>query len=88
MKKILLPFCCVLVFSATVALAQGKGNHPYFDRMDVNKDGFLTKEEVQKQFPRFTDEMFKQADTNGDGKLTLEEWQTFARARRAAKSAS
>ena len=85
MKKCLPLLCCVLAFSATAALAQGKGNHPYFDRMDANKDGLLTKEEVQKQFPRFTDEMFKQADVNGDGKLTLEEWQTFARARRAGK---
>jgi len=75
----------ILIVSATAACAQTQGRHPYFDRMDVNKDGFLTKEEVQKQFPKFTDEMFKQADTSHDGKLTVQEWQTFAKARRAER---
>jgi Ca2+-binding EF-hand superfamily protein len=73
----------VLALSATATFAQTPDHHPLFDKMDTNKDGFLTKEEVQKRFPKFTDEMFKQADKNNDGKLTVEEWQTFGKAWRA-----
>jgi len=69
------------LFTAAVAHAQGK--HRFFDRMDANTDGFLSTAEIQKQFPKFTAEMFKKADTNGDGKLSVEEWQTFAKAKRA-----
>ncbi|MFP5239214.1 MAG: EF-hand domain-containing protein [Acidobacteriota bacterium] len=76
-----------LLISSTAAIAQTPDRHPLFDRMDVSKDGYLTKDEVQKQFPKFTDEMFKQADTNHDGKLTVAEWQGFARAKRAERKA-
>ncbi|WP_243311131.1 EF-hand domain-containing protein [Fundidesulfovibrio agrisoli] len=74
-----------LLLSSTAAFAQTADRHPLFDRMDANKDGYLTKDEVQKQFPKFTDEMFQQADTNHDGKLTVAEWQAFARAKRAER---
>ncbi|WP_243359400.1 EF-hand domain-containing protein [Fundidesulfovibrio terrae] len=75
----------MLGLAATSAFAQTPDRHPFFDKMDANKDGFLTKDEVQARFPKFTDEMFKQADVNGDGKLTVAEWQAFVKGRRAAR---
>jgi len=72
----------LLAFS-TAAVAHAQGKHRFFDRMDANADGYLSTAEIQKQFPKFTVEMFKKADTNGDGKLSVEEWQTFAKAKRA-----
>ena len=76
-----------LLLSSTAAFGQTPDRHPLFDRMDANHDGYLTKDEVQKQFPKFTDEMFQQADTNHDGKLSVAEWQAFARAKRAERKA-
>ncbi|MBI4803989.1 MAG: EF-hand domain-containing protein [Desulfovibrio sp.] len=85
MRRSLLVFALagILALFVTAAFAQNPDHHPLFDKMDTNKDGFLTKEEIQKRFPKFTDEMMKQADTNGDGKLTVAEWRTFAKAKRA-----
>ncbi|GAB6035664.1 hypothetical protein JCM15519_02230 [Fundidesulfovibrio butyratiphilus] len=78
--------CFVLsVFSATAGMAQSLENHPLFDRMDTDKSGSLSKGEVQKRFPKFTDDMFKQADANHDGTLSVAEWQTFAKAKRAER---
>jgi len=71
--------------AAAPACAQTADKHPLFDRMDANKDGFLTREEIRARFPRFTDEMFAQADTGKDGKLTVAEWQAFARQARAKR---
>lgn len=72
-----------LLAMSTSAVAHAQGKHRLFDRMDANGDGSLSTAEIQKQFPKFTPEMFKKADTNGDGKLSVEEWQTFAKAKRA-----
>jgi Ca2+-binding EF-hand superfamily protein len=54
----------------------------YFDDIDVNKDGRLTKEELQakrqerrSRFLANFDEKFTAADRNGDGALTREEAQ-------------
>jgi hypothetical protein len=60
-----------------------------FSRIDSNKDGVLTKEEMkadfekmqasmpfQKKGPSF-DEIFAKIDTNGDGKVTEEELKAF-----------
>ena len=85
--KITITAIILLLSLSAPALAQNPDRHPLFDRMDANRDGFLTKDEMQKQFPKFTDEMFQQADTNHDGKLTVAEWQTFARAKRAERKA-
>lgn len=73
----------VLFALCTSVVAHAQGKHRFFDRMDANTDGSLSMAEIQKQFPKFTPEMFKKADTNGDGKLSVEEWQTFAKAKRA-----
>ena len=72
-----------LLAISTSAVAHAQGKHRFFDRMDANADGYLSTAEIQKQFPKFTAEMFKKADVSGDGKLSLEEWQTFAKAKRA-----
>jgi len=77
-----------LCLAAIPAYAQGGGKHRFFDRMDTNKDGFLTLAEIQKEFPKFTPEFFKQADTNGDGKLSVAEWQGFVKARHGGGKAS
>lgn len=79
--KVVVIAALLAISISTVAHAQGK--HRFFDRMDANADGYLSTAEIQKQFPKFTAEMFKKADTNGDGKLSVEEWQTFAKAKRA-----
>lgn len=76
-------FIAAFVAVSTAAVAYAQGKHRFFDRMDANADGYLNTAEIQKQFPKFTAEMFKKADTNGDGKLSVEEWQTFAKAKRA-----
>lgn len=43
-----------------------------FERHDVNKDGFITKDEMPERFT----EMFDQADANKDGKLDVTEVET------------
>lgn len=89
MRVFFLVSLVLFALSVTPGMAQTQGSHPFFDRMDTDKSGSLSKEEVQKQFPKFTDDMFKQADANGDGKLSVAEWQAFAKAKRAErKSAS
>jgi len=85
MKNIMLAVAVAVLaaLSAVPVQAQGGGNHRFFDRLDANGDGSLTKEEIRKQFPKFSDENFKQADRNGDGKLSLDEWRGFAKEARS-----
>ena len=48
-----------------------------FDAIDVNKDGFITKEEIleMEEVPEVEeiDEFFSTYDANGDGRVTFEE---------------
>lgn len=87
-KRFAAPAALVLTLWAASACAQDSGRHRFFDRLDANSDGSLTREEVQKQFPNFSAEHFKQADKSGDGKLSLEEWREFVKAKRAERKAS
>jgi hypothetical protein len=83
MRKQVIAFVTAVMLTvfAAAGWAQTPGNHPVFDSMDADHVGYVTKEQVQARFPKFTDEMFLEADTKGDGKLTLEEWQAFIKSR-------
>ncbi|HJT99327.1 MAG TPA: EF-hand domain-containing protein [Rhodanobacteraceae bacterium] len=46
-----------------------------WDALDSNKDGYLTKEELQGT-PALVHN-FAKIDTNGDGKVSMDEWKTY-----------
>jgi hypothetical protein len=55
----------------------------WFDKLDLNKDGYVTQEETRQaretrrgEMRAMFDEHFKTADANGDGSLSLDEVQT------------
>lgn len=50
---------------------RGPGAATYFEEMDTNKDGAISK----KEFDAFHDKHFKEVDANHDGKITREEMQ-------------
>jgi hypothetical protein len=65
---------------ATAAGSERAGE--WFDKLDQNKDGYVTSDEIkQARATRQGDmkqkmaERFKEADTNGDGQLSLDEVQ-------------
>ena len=81
-----------LIATAGMATAFGnKGDHrggprgmmQYFEEIDSNADGKVTRDEIQAHFKA----RFDQADSNGDGKLSPEEMQAAAEARRAERMA-
>jgi Ca2+-binding EF-hand superfamily protein len=54
----------------------------WFDKLDLNKDGYISQDEMQKaretrraNLRGHMDEKFKEADANGDGQLSLDEVQ-------------
>ena len=54
----------------------------WFDKLDLNKDGYITQDEMRQaretrhgNMRARMDERFKDADTNGDGQLSLDEVQ-------------
>ena len=63
-----------------IILAQDEAKGPkrdssgLFDRLDSNKDGSVTKEEVPEERQRLFTRLVRSADKNGDGKLTSEEF--------------
>jgi EF-hand domain pair/EF hand len=69
---------------ATAAGAERSGE--WFDKLDLNKDGFVTPEEMKQahetrrenmraEMKEKMEQRFKEADTNGDGQLSLDEVQ-------------
>ncbi|HTU64652.1 MAG TPA: EF-hand domain-containing protein [Steroidobacteraceae bacterium] len=67
---------------AEAEAASTERSNDWFDKLDLNKDGFVTQDELrQARDTRMAgmkakmDERFKEADTNGDGQLSLDEVQ-------------
>ncbi len=81
------------LFMATPAMAErhegaraGKhaGHHAKkFEQADANKDGFLTREEMEAAHKARLDKMFARMDENKDGKLSREEMKKGHEAMRA-----
>ena len=70
------------VSRAEAEAASSKKSTEWFDKLDTNKDGYVTQDEVSQakatrradMKARF-DERFKEADANNDGQLSLDEVQ-------------
>jgi hypothetical protein len=67
------------------AALHGKAQGEWFDRMDSDKDGFLSQEEIRQaratrhhsreDMKARMDQRFKEADANNDGQISLDEAQ-------------
>ena len=66
---------CALVAApaawACEPMYEGQSGEGYFEAMDANKDGAISK----KEFDAFHNKHFKEMDSNKDGKISLEEMQ-------------
>ena len=85
MKKLLAPMVATaLLLGGAAAHAEDapkadpakKPHTGFFTDADANKDGFLTKDEMQKAQEKRLDDMFTRTDTNKDGKLSKDEMKT------------
>lgn len=70
------------VSRAEANAAATERSNEWFDKLDLNKDGFITPEETRQaretrhgEMREAFDEHFKAADANGDGQLSLDEVQ-------------
>lgn len=50
-----------------------RGSDKFMARADINKDGYLTRDELLAGAQARIDDMFKNADTDKDGRLSKEE---------------
>ncbi len=71
------------VSRAEATAAATERTNEWFDKLDLNKDGYVTQEETRQaretrrgEMREMFDEHFKAADVNGDGSLSLDEVQT------------
>ena len=60
----------VLIFASTLA-ADGS---TLFDRLDTNKDGFVTNEEVDSEKKALYERLLRTSDKNGDNRLSRQEF--------------
>jgi hypothetical protein len=70
------------VSRAEATAAATERSNEWFDKLDLNKDGYITQEELRQardtrrtQMREMFDEHFAAADTNKDGTLSLDEVQ-------------
>ncbi len=70
------------VSRAEAEAAGSKRSTDWFDKLDMNKDGFVTHDEMRQaketrrgEMKARFDERFKEADINNDGQLSLDEVQ-------------
>jgi hypothetical protein len=70
------------VSRAEATAASSEQTNEWFDKLDLNKDGYVTPEETRQaretrrgQWQAKFDENFKAADANSDGQLSLDEVQ-------------
>jgi Ca2+-binding EF-hand superfamily protein len=66
------PFTVTLLLAASLA-AQDEGD--LFSKLDKNKDGFVTADEVQESQKALFERLVRNADKDGDKKLSKEEFQ-------------
>lgn len=62
-----------------VAREEWRGQAEGFDKLDADKDGFLTREELGQGIKDQGVKALKQLDANSDGKIAREEWTRNAR---------
>ncbi len=77
MKRCLILTTALLLMGATSAFAHEVKAERWFDRLDTNKDGVITRAEMEARRA----ERFAKIDTNGDGIISLEEFNARAEAR-------
>jgi Ca2+-binding EF-hand superfamily protein len=70
------------VSRAEAEAAGSKRSTDWFDKLDLNKDGYITQDEMRQaketrrgEMKARFDERFKEADANNDGQLSLDEVQ-------------
>ena len=74
------------VSRAEAAAAGSERSGEWFDKIDLNKDGYITQDEMKQarearhgmhaDMREKMEQRFKEADTNGDGQLSLDEAQS------------
>ncbi|MEM8791526.1 MAG: EF-hand domain-containing protein [Pseudomonadota bacterium] len=78
----LLLAAAALSLPSTAVLAQPRGPDAMFEKMDLNGDGALSREELNE----FGAARFSKIDTDGDGNLTEQEIQANVQSRAAERA--
>ncbi len=66
-----------LALAGTAGAAEQPSHGKFFEKIDTNKDGAITREEARAAHAR----RFERLDANQDGTISLEEFQTTAERR-------
>ncbi len=74
-RDLALGVAMLIAFTSTALANEGKAGH-WFDRLDTNSDGVITKAEMESR----QTERFNEKDTNGDGMISLAEFNAGAHA--------